>query len=73
MKIFTHYTHQKIAEQIKKQIQEEQADVSNNLASSKPVINDILVDFYLWNYRVDNAKEIDSNSLPFHKIRCHFY
>lgn len=40
---------------------------------AKPIINDILVDFYLWNFRVDNADEIAATSLPFHKIRCIFY
>ena len=45
----------------------------NGIYLPRPIINDILVDFYLWNYRVDNAADIDSNSLPFHKIRCIFY
>ena len=36
------------------------------------VINDILVDFYLWNYRVDHAEEINK-TCPIHRIRCTFY
>jgi len=48
------------------------ADKSNDSTIEKPIINDILVDFYLWNFRVDNAALIDSNSLPFHKVRSHF-
>jgi hypothetical protein len=62
-----------IAQLVKKQIDDEKPIVSNGILVPKSVINDILVDFYLWNYRVDNASEIDSNSLPFHKIRCIFY
>ena len=46
---------------------------TGGLCGERPVINDILVDFYLWNYRVDNADEIAAASLPFHKIRCMFY
>lgn len=59
--------------EIKKLLQEDdntKPSSANILA--KPIVNDILVDFYLWNFRVDNAKEIDK-SLPFHKIRCIYY
>jgi hypothetical protein len=50
------------------------ADESDDGASMEnSIINDILVDFYLWNFRVDNADEIAATSLPFHKIRCIFY
>ena len=62
-----------IALLIKKQIGEESPILVNGILMPKAIINDILVDFYLWNYRVDNSSEIDSNSIPFHKIRCIFY
>jgi hypothetical protein len=62
-----------IAQLVKKQIDEEKTVIMNGIVLPKPIINDILVDFYLWNYRVDNSNEIDSNSLPFHKIRCIYY
>lgn len=62
-----------ITQQVRKMIDCEKPLVINGMQIQKPIINDILVDFYLWNYRVDNSNEIDSNSLPFHKIRCIFY
>ncbi|RMZ99122.1 hypothetical protein BpHYR1_027735, partial [Brachionus plicatilis] len=62
-----------ITEKVRKMIDSEKPVIINGIQIQKPIINDILVDFYLWNYRVDNAAEIDSNSLPFHKIRCIFY
>jgi hypothetical protein len=62
-----------ITKEIKKIIDKEEPIVIGKVALPKPYINDILVDFYLWNYRVDYATEIDSNSLPFHKIRCIYY
>ena len=62
-----------IAKQIRKIIDAEKPVLIGGQQVPKPIVNDILVDFYLWNYRVDNAAEIDSNSLPFHKIRCIFY
>lgn len=54
-------------------IDAEKTVIIGGLQVPKVIVNDILVDFYLWNYRVDNAAEIDSNSLPFHKIRCIYY
>lgn len=62
-----------IAQQVRKLIEAEKTIVINGISVPKQIINDILVDFYLWNYRVDNSGSIDSNSLPFHKIRCIFY
>lgn len=62
-----------ITQKVRKMIDSEKPVIINGIQIQKPIINDILVDFYLWNYRVDNASEIDSNSLPFHKIRCIFY
>lgn len=35
-------------------------------------VNDILVDYFIWNYRRDYADEIES-FLPCHKIRCIYY
>ena len=35
-------------------------------------VNDILVDYFIWNYRRDYAEEIEA-FLPCHKIRCIFY
>lgn len=58
---------------IQKLIDAEEIDVVDGVCLEKPIINDILVDFYLWNFRVDNADEIAATSLPFHKIRCMFY
>ncbi len=60
---------------MKKLIEADEKKVLENggLYGERPIINDILVDYYLWNYRVDNADEIAAVSLPFHKIRCMFY
>jgi hypothetical protein len=58
---------------VKRLIDAERTVVVNGVVLPKPIINDILVDFYLWNFRVDNAADIDEKSLPFHKIRCIFY
>ena len=64
---------QLLTKEIQKLIEKDELVVVGGVCVPKPIINDILVDFYLWNFRVDNADEIDSNSLPFHKIRCMFY
>lgn len=58
---------------IQKLIDADEQEVVDGHPVAKPIINDILVDFYLWNFRVDNADEIASSSLPFHKIRGIFY
>lgn len=58
---------------IQKLIDEDESETIDGAKMPKPIINDILVDFYLWNFRVDNANEIAASSLPFHKIRCMFY
>jgi len=58
---------------IQKLIDADEQEVVDGYPVAKPIINDILVDFYLWNFRVDNADEIASSSLPFHKIRGIFY
>ncbi|XP_022662100.1 queuosine salvage protein-like isoform X4 [Varroa destructor] len=36
-------------------------------------VNSILVDFFLWDYRRDNAEEIESKGIPFHRVRCIYY
>ncbi|XP_045187701.1 queuosine salvage protein-like [Mercenaria mercenaria] len=37
----------------------------------KLLVNSILIDHYLWDYRRDNADKM--TDLPFHKIRCIYY
>jgi hypothetical protein len=58
-----------------KMIKKEVQLLISNSSTPNNVINDILVDFYLWNYRVDHARDIDNaeDAVPFHKIRCIFY
>jgi hypothetical protein len=38
---------------------------------SNVVLNTILVDNYLWDYRQDHDKE--TSVVPFHRIRCIYY
>lgn len=35
------------------------------------IINAILIDNYLWQYRRDHADEMEH--IPFHKVRCIYY
>lgn len=37
------------------------------------VINSILIDFYLWDFRRQNVELIDSNTSSYHKTRCIYY
>jgi len=50
-------------------------EVRKSLASKKldsaVIVNAILVDHYLWDYRRDHAAETDH--IPIHKIRCIYY
>jgi hypothetical protein len=44
----------------------------NDINDSKVHVNDILVDYFIWNFRRDYAVQIEEY-LPCHKIRCIFY
>ncbi|XP_015180297.1 PREDICTED: UPF0553 protein C9orf64 homolog isoform X2 [Polistes dominula] len=43
----------------------------NNLRLKESDINCVLIDHFLWDYRRQYAKELDS--IPFHKTRCIYY
>lgn len=36
------------------------------------LMNSILIDHYLWDFRRDHAEEMRDN-IPFHRIRCIYY
>ena len=54
-----------ITQKVRNLLQKEEKD-------DKIHVNDILVDYFIWNYCRDFADEIE-NYLPCHKIRCIFY
>lgn len=53
------------------------AERANELIKKDPslkdvVMNSILIDHYLWDFRRDHAEEMRDN-IPFHRIRCIYY
>ncbi|OQR79077.1 UPF0553 protein C9orf64-like [Tropilaelaps mercedesae] len=37
------------------------------------IVNSILVDYFLWDYRRDHAEQIEAKGIPFHHVRCIYY
>lgn len=46
--------------------------IKKGLSLKDIVMNSILIDHYLWDFRRDHAEEMRDN-IPFHRIRCIYY
>lgn len=46
--------------------------IKKDLSLKDILMNSILIDHYLWDFRRDHAEEMRDN-IPFHRIRCIYY
>jgi len=58
-----------VVELIKKEMESIMAE--NPSLTPKLKVNSVMIDFFLWEYRRQNAKDIDE--IPFHRVRCIYY
>jgi len=45
--------------------------LEDDVTGNDVIVNSILIDHYLWDYRRDHADEM--KHIPFHRIRCIYY
>lgn len=62
-----------LVETMRKLSARENGNGSSDSTHKSVLINSILIDFYLWDFRRQNVELIDSNTSSYHKTRCIYY